>query len=126
MANNSSVPHWKSGDTVTCRASIAVTGGRLVGISGARVGGLPRIAHTAADGRAFGVTAYDAAIGTNVTVYREGILDVDAGAAITAGQQLKANASGQVIPWVTSGTVIGYAVDDATSGARVPVDFRGL
>lgn len=119
------LPFWLPGDEVTGHASAAVTGCRLVRISGPRVEGNPQVAPAAADGYAFGVAATDAAAGTKVTVFRvSAIYPVQAGAAITAGQALKSNATGQVIPQGGTGIIIGYAVDDAAANAYVPVDFR--
>lgn len=118
---NELIPLFYPADTLTGHAEVAVTGKRAVAISGPRVDGNPQVS-PAADAEAFfGVAAYDAAAGEKVTIWRVGVVPVTAGAAVTAGQALALNATGQVVAAApaagATAAVIGIAVDDAASGA---------
>jgi hypothetical protein len=74
-------------------------------------GNMQAIGVPAANGDAGGVAAYDAAIGTKVPVIRGAgtMLPVMSGAAVTAGQDLKVDATGRVVPWATGGARVGKA-----------------
>lgn len=58
-------------------------------------------AHTAG-GLVFGVFSRDAAAAENVLVFREGEVEVTAGAALTAGDPVMTDATGQAIVWVAA------------------------
>lgn len=123
MATNPAVPFWDNADTVTAHATAAVTGKRFVTISGARVDGKPAVAHAAgtAATKALGVSAFDAAINTDVTVYKgKQVMPVTAAVALTAGQAVYSAADGRATN-VATGVVCGYAVDDAAAGADAPI-----
>lgn len=60
-------------------------------------------AHTAG-GLVFGVFSRDSAAGENVLVFRGGEVEVTAGAALTAGDPVMTDATGQAIPWVAVAT----------------------
>jgi uncharacterized membrane protein len=128
MANDL-IPYKRPGEDISGHATAAITGKRAVQISAARTsgpglsntaeGGNYSVAHPAnagANGGAgkmiFGIAKYDAAINKKVGVVREGIVPVNAGAAITAGQKLEVDATGSVIP-LAAGTMVGYACNDA-------------
>lgn len=73
-----------------------------------------------------GVAGSDLAVGGPVgKVYKHGvghILPVRAGAAITAGQEVQTDATGQAIP-LAGGKALGYAVDSAASGADCEISL---
>lgn len=127
MATNPAVPFWDEGNTLTCHASAAVTGKRFVTVSGARVEGNPSVAHAAgtAATRALGVSAYDAPIGTKLSVYSAPglVMPVTAAVAITAGQLIYSAADGRATN-VATGLEVGVALDDAAAGADCPVKLR--
>jgi len=139
MANDC-IPFKEEGDRITGKVTPAAgaTGKRLAVITGPRTStlvaaglqgaGLVSDASTdkanvysvgqcvTAGVRALGVFAYDAPQNAMVTIIREGIVPVTAGAAITAGQDLDADTSGRVVPHST-GIVVGTAMDtQATVG----------
>lgn len=125
MARNQSLPFYLPGDEVTCHAKTAISGRRLVAIDGPRVDGNVQVSHAGAGVRAFGVSAYDAAAGAKLTVYRvSAIHAIESGAALTAGAALKSDAVGRVIPQAGAGVIVGYACDDAAANVTAPVDFR--
>lgn len=120
MATNPAVPYWDNAETVTGHATAAVTGKRFATISGARVDDKPAVKH-AAVGAPAGVTAFDAAINTDVTLYQgTQVMPVTAAVAITAGDTLYSTADGSATN-VAAGPVRGYAYDDAAAGADCPV-----
>lgn len=122
MATNPAVPFWDEGNTFTGHASAAVTGKRFVNISGPRVEGNPAVAHAvgSATVKPVGVSAYDAAAGTKVTVYSGPgiVMPVTAGEAITAGAPVYSAADGRAVdtPPVAGALIAGYALDDAADG----------
>jgi predicted RecA/RadA family phage recombinase len=119
MANDL-VPYKRPGDDVTGIATSAITGKRCVQITGAKTalteglstvadGNLYKVGHpndagAAANGGAskyvFGVAKYDAAIGKQVGIVREGIVPIRCSAALTFGQKVMVAADGTVIPYV--------------------------
>lgn len=110
----------------TYTTSAAVTGGRLVAVSGNNT-----VAHAgAASTVVVGVAAHDAASGAKVSVWPlEGVLhELEAANAITAAGGVQSAANGQVDPVTTSiaagsaaGTLIGTAV---TTAAGSPLKLR--
>ena len=91
--------------TITAGAAIAKQ--LLVGLTGSLC---------AADAKPLGASEIDIASGDQCPVITHGIALVLSGAAITAGDKLKANSSAKAITWATSGEVVGWALDTA-SGA---------
>ncbi|MGH3484748.1 MAG: capsid cement protein [Nocardioidaceae bacterium] len=106
--------------------SAAVTGGRVLAISGNGT-----VAHAgAASTVACGVAAHDAASGAKVTMWPlEGVIhELQAASAITAAGGVQTAANGEVDPVATSiaagsaaGTLIGAA---ATTAAGSPLKLR--
>jgi hypothetical protein len=93
------LPKFDSGEPFTAVTSAAVTGGRVLTVSGAGT-----VAHAGADAAAttlVGVAGFDAASGDRVTVYplKGAVHKLTAGAAIAAGASI--------------GTLAGGKVDDA-------------
>jgi predicted transcriptional regulator len=110
----------------TATTSAAVTGGRVLAVSGNGT-----VAHAgAASTVACGVAAHDAASGAQVTVWPlDGCIhELEAASAITAAGGVQTAAAGQVDPVTTSiaagsaaGTLIGTAM---TTAAGSPLKLR--
>ncbi|MEU4367543.1 DUF2190 family protein [Micromonospora chersina] len=123
---NECIPFYEPGRRITCHATAAVTGCRFVGISGNRqADGSISVAHATAAGKAFGVSAYDAALGEKVGVLRGSgfIVPVLAAANLTAGQRVEVGANGQAVV-LAAGISAGTVVTGATSGnlAQIALD----
>ena len=83
------LPLYTPGSAVTYKTSAAVTGGRLLEVSGSGTA-----AHAgAASIKVVGVAGFDAESGGDVTVYAGGIQRIPGSAAITAGAEI-ASAAG--------------------------------
>lgn len=125
MANNPAVPFWDEGNTITCHASAAITGKRIVSISGARVDGNPRVSHAvgSATKRGLGVSACDAASGAKLSVYTAPgiVMPITTSEAVTAGDDLYSAADGTAVKTQPTGArAFAVALDDAGSGTDVP------
>lgn len=121
MALNPAVPFYSEGAEFTCHAGAAITGKRFVKITGAAVGERPVVVPCTAAAKVFGVAGFDAAAGEGVTVYRlPNVMPVNAGAAITAGQEVESNATGQAIP-LAAGKSAGVACADAANAADAKI-----
>jgi hypothetical protein len=70
-------------------------------------------AQTGADGYSIGVCRTAASSGDKVTLDTLGVIPVEAGAAVSAGDTLKADSSGRGITWATSGAKLGIALEAA-------------
>lgn len=131
MAKNECIPFYDEGDEITGHVDVAVAGKTFVkvnnniqsgpglsapGASGG--GGNIRIAPATAAGRSFGVAAYDAAVGSKVTVLRAPglVLPVVAGAAIAAFQEVEIGANAKAVP-LAAGKAVGYALTAAAQDA---------
>jgi hypothetical protein len=132
------------GQDFTGQATAAVTGKRFVKISGARTnkfnvlgttadGNNYKVAPCAAGQQAIGVAKYDQpTVGSKVGVAAAGVCTVTAGAAITAGQTVMSDATGQAIPWAQSGAypntnvALGVAMDDCANGADAEIALFAL
>jgi hypothetical protein len=132
MANDC-IPLFRPGTDLTAQASVAVTGKRVVKISAAPASG-PGLANTA-DGSnikvnhcvgatevPFGIAKYDAPLNGKVGVIREGVVPCTGGAAITAGQQVMADATGKVIPYVYAGAAVPIPLGIAVTDGALDVD----
>jgi len=90
--------------------SLALTGivapSRFVTPAGAQAG---------ADANALGVARTGGISGDLVPVDVLGTSLVEAGAAVSAGDTVKADASGRAVTWATSGARIGIALGDASA-----------
>lgn len=99
--------------TLSIVAAAALLAERFVTAAGAQTG---------ADGNALGVALASGATGEQVPVVALGTAVVEAGAAITAGATVKADAQGRAIAWATSGARLGVALQAASgAGARIEV-----
>jgi hypothetical protein len=120
------IPFKKPGEDFSGHATAAVTGARFLAISGDRTSGPGlsstaeganyRVAHCGAGLRAIGVSMYDAPINGKVGILAGGIVPVLAGAAITAGQEVQSDATGQAIP-LAAGKSLGVAMAGAAGAA---------
>lgn len=114
------LPRFKPGETFTSQASAAITGGRVVAVSGSGT-----VATAAADSAlVVGVAAFDvAASGDKVTVFTTrggGIHKLVASGAITAGAGVASDTGGKVKSVTTAtaaaaGTLIGIALNTVTT-----------
>lgn len=86
------LPKHVPGQAITLAASVKVTGGRLVEVTGAGTVG-PASADSAA---VVGVAGFDADPGDSVTVYRGGVQRLIADGAVAAGAAVAAAADGTV------------------------------
>jgi predicted RecA/RadA family phage recombinase len=108
------VPLFKPGQAYTSTvATTAVVGGRLVEVNGAGTVGPAG----AASVKVVGVAAFDAAVGEKVTLHRGGVQRLTASAAIAAGDNLAAAATGKVaaIGAGTFGQLVGVALTAAAA-----------
>lgn len=102
---------FKPGQSVTFEATTAITGGRIVEVTGDRKVGTAGAAST----KAIGTAGHDAAIGDNVVVHISGPVDtfVSAG-AILAGANVEAAAAGKA-QTATTGRVLGLSLNATTA-----------
>lgn len=105
---NECIPLYDDGDNVTFLASVAVTGKKFVEISTAgfdtNSNCLQAVLPTVG-GNVIGIASFDAPIGGLFNVRRVGnplIVPATAGATVTAGQMLQVDATGAVVPLVTT------------------------
>jgi hypothetical protein len=72
-----------------------------------------------ADANALGVSLSAAATGEMLPIVNLGTAVVEAGAAVTAGATVKADAQGRAIAWATSGARLGVALTAATAAGQL-------
>ena len=115
-------PYHFPGDSITCHAEAAVVGGRFVDVTGPRVDGNYQVSHATAAAKAIGVASRDKAIGEKVMVFGGPgtIIDVQAGAALTAGDRIQVGANGTAAV-LAAGVEVGVAMDDIANGAHGPI-----
>lgn len=109
------LPLFKPGQAVSFTATTAITGGRVVEVTGNRsVGTAP-----AASAKAIGTAGHDAAIGDQVVVHLAGLVDTaPAAAAVAAGALVEAAAAGKV-QTATTGRVLGITLNAATAADQL-------
>lgn len=112
-------PLFTEGRNITCEATAAVTGKRVVAIS-ANGTELPKVAHAAAAGRKFGVAGYSAAAGEPVPVIRKGVVPITTSGVIAAGAEVEVGANGTVVT-KAAGIAIGECLFDAANGADAQI-----
>jgi hypothetical protein len=130
MSSNECIPFKGDAEDLTCQATGAITGKRLVKISANRQSG-PAL-NTAIDGSnylvaqcvagegALGVAKYDAASGAKVGVITAGIVPITAGSTITYFQEVMADVNGKVVPYAAGAGV--FAIGRAMTGAASAAD----
>lgn len=121
-------PSFEPGDRVTVIPDVAITGGRFVASSGKNADGQLKVALPSAGGVVFGVAGHSSLAALPATVLRGVtlLIDVETAAAVTSQALLKVDATGCVVPQAGTGVVVGKALADADSGARVTVDRQQL
>lgn len=129
MANNDCIPFYEPGKRVTgVVVTTPVVGKTFVKVAASRThpvglqadastSNVIQVAPQAANLWAFGVAAFDAAVGLLVTIIRGSgyIVPVTALGAITAGAAIGVGTGGKATVW-SSGPIVGYAVADAADG----------
>jgi hypothetical protein len=95
--------------TLSILASGAVTAHRFV---------TPLRDQAVADENTLGVATTDAADGAALAVDALGTTIVEAGATITAGATLKADANGKAIPWAVAGAKVAVALEAASAAGQ--------
>ena len=116
------IPVLTPGHALVSSASATITGGQLVAVSGSGTVGPAGAASVAW----VGVAAFDAASGDRVTVYTDGVQELTASGAITAGAVVVSGAAGTVATaggTPALGTQVGVALTTAADGAKVRVKF---
>lgn len=124
--SNDVIPFHDPGDTVTCRASGAVTGKRFVTIAGPREDELYLVARSGLGAVVFGVASRDAAADADVMVFRPGaVLPVTVGAAgLDAGDPVKSDAAGRAVVAAAGDNIAGFVLDDVDAGDDARVSFH--
>ena len=103
---------FKPGESVTFKATTAITGGQVVEVTGSRTVG---VASAAASTKAIGTAGHDAAIGDDVVVLVGSPIDtMVTSAAVAAGAGVEASTAGKV-QVATTGRVLGIAISAATA-----------
>lgn len=130
------VASYDPGADITCQASAALTGGRLVGLPTSRNAGGPAgivdsgdgllvVGLPAAGGGAFGVASHDAPINGRVNVMRPPkVVPIECSAAVAISAELMAAADGRVLTRTAGNTVIGRALSvTGAAGQYVQVEL---
>ena len=118
------IPHLLGGGPILSpAATAAVTGGQVVEITGNFTVGPAG----AASIKACGVAGRDAAIGAATPVFTDGVHDLVASGAITAGDRVVCAAAGKVatVGAGTAFTIIGIALEGAADAAKLRVRLGG-
>lgn len=123
---NECTPLYRPGKDVTTKADGAISGRRGVKLNASKLpsafpGDALHVIQCAVLGeRPDGIAAGDQASGETGGMIRDGVVPIDAGATVTAGQQVMLDATGRVITWVFAASnanfVVGKAWNDATVG----------
>lgn len=105
------LPKHMPGDTITLKASAAITGGQRVAVSGS---GTVAPATAATKARYVGVAAFDAATNADVTIYGRGMVHITtADGAITAGDQVTSADAGAVAAVATAAGATAADINNA-------------
>lgn len=104
-------PLFKPGDEFPRTTSAAVTGGQVLVVSGSNT----VAPSSGASAAVLGVAGYDAGSGELVTVICDGVVNLAASGAISAGASVTSAASGAVAAHsgTNYSTIIGVALSDA-------------
>lgn len=122
---NECIPLYEPGKRITVVADGAISGRRGVKVNASKGMGFPGAnLHVIQDAtlgeRPDGIALWDLALNEVGAMIRDGVVPIDAGASVTAGQQVMLDATGRVITWVFAASnanfVVGKAWTDATVG----------
>lgn len=113
---------------VTGTATTALTGKTLCAIAAGGADQNPNLATAGAGAKAFGVVGWDVPIGAKVTVFKKGVIGVTAGAALTAGTEVMADATGKAVAWAAAtdpavNHAVGQVLADTASGDDAAIDL---
>lgn len=119
---NEAAAIYEPPNRITAIADGTIRGRRFVKINASKLSGSPP--HVVECGvlgeRPFAVAAWDAVATDEFGTIRWGVVGCDAGATVTAGQQVMVDATGRVITWVFAASManvsVGVALSDATVG----------
>jgi hypothetical protein len=133
MAVNEKIAYYDPGDDISCIVEAAVTGGRFVKVSDPKkiasqalandtLGGNVVVSHCAAGEKAFGVSSYDQpAVGGHLGVARgHKVFPVEAGAAMTAGDEVQSDATGRAIT-LAAGKPCGVVLNSPTAAGQTAI-----
>jgi hypothetical protein len=136
MAQNECIPFYDDGDNITGFCEAAVTGKTFVKLGASRTSpnfdptatslpadrGAVHILPADGTGTVFGVAAYDGAAGAHIDVIRGSkmVVPVTAGAALTVGEAVGPNATGEAV----GGGTVGYVVADCAAGEDAQVSLN--
>lgn len=109
------VPHYAGKPAISQAATATIAGGQLVENTGNMSVGPAGAAST----KVIGVAGYDAVSGASVAVFVDGVHDLTAAGAISAGDKVCAAANGtvQTIGANTFATKVGTALEAIANGA---------
>lgn len=119
---NELIPLYEPGKRITIVADGAISGRRAVKVNASKGQSFPganlHVIQAVAGDRPDGIACWDLATTETGSMIRDGVVPIDAGATVTAGQQVMVDATGRVITYVVAGTnyPIGKAWTDATVG----------
>lgn len=116
------VPLYKPGASLPYTASVAITGGQLLEVTGSGTVGPAG----AASLKCVGVAAFDVASGARVTIHAGGVQRIAAAVGgVTAGDIVAAGAAGTVAPIGAGafGAKIGIALTAAAAGAVAEIQM---
>lgn len=116
---NECIPLYEPGKRITIVADGAISGRRCVKVNASKGQGFPganlHVIQAVAGDRPDGVAIWDLVLNEVGAMIRDGVLPIDAGATVTAGQEVQVDATGRVIT-LAAGKSIGKAWTDATVG----------
>lgn len=119
LGQNELQPLYEPGKRITIVADGAVSGRRAVKTNASKGMGFPganlHVIQAVAGDRPDGIACWDLATTETGQMIRDGVVPIDAGATVTAGQEVQIDATGRVIT-LAAGKSIGKAWTDATVG----------
>lgn len=121
---NECVPLYEPGKRITIIADGACPGRRGVKVNASKGQGFPganlHVIQAVAGDRPDGICLWDLLTTETGGMIRDGVVPVDAGATVTAGQKVMLDATGRVVTWTSAASeannCIGKAWTDATVG----------
>lgn len=116
------IPFFEPGQDPTCKVNGGVTGCRFVQVKTGvnAVDDLTQVETCAVGALPFGVAARDKLDGETVMVYRDAIVPVLAGAALSHGQRVQSDAQGRAIP-LAGGVMAGWVLADAADATLAKI-----
>jgi hypothetical protein len=120
-----------SDDNLTCFAGAAVVGSRFVmdtvGAVPTGNGNKPTVIHATAAGWATGVSVNDQpVVGGDVAVQTEGIVQILASGAYTAGGRVSCGAAGVAVPQTSTNPSFGVYTSSGADATYASVRLQGL